>query len=354
MGFSRSLFAPLSVLACFPVFGQSVISVHSGVVHFSEGSVFINNQPLDQKPGTFANVKEGSTLRTEQGRAEILLTPGVFLRVDKNSAIKMISSAITDTQVEFLEGSIIIDSLDAPADSPVAAIYKESKIRFSKHGIYRLDSEPAPLLQVYSGEAQVDHEGKSSTIDTSHLFFFAAATETKKFDDGTDDDFYAWARDRNQAIESENQLAAQTAKDPADMDNGVGIPAIPGDPNFGGGGPTYAPFGGIYSMGGTYYDPYAPFGMSAFGFGAYPVLYPVLVYGRYPARSRSSWSSSTSHSRWPSAGIGISHYQPTRPTIIVPHTVPVGIGTIRSGVSRPIIASPRPVAPVAARPIGHR
>ncbi len=350
MRFSRLLFAslaPLALLAAFPAFAQSVISVHSGVVHFSEGSVFIDNQAVDQKLGTFANVKEGSMLRTEHGRAEVLLTPGVFLRVDENSSVRMISSAITDTQVEFLQGSIIIDSLDAPGDSPVIAVYKESKVRFPKHGIYRLDSEPAPLLQVYSGEAEVAHDGKTSSIDASHLFFFAAATETKKFDNGTDDEFYAWARDRSEAITSENQLAAQTAKDPADIDNGL---AVPGDPTFGGVGPTTAPFPGIYSMGGGYFDAYTPLGMGAFG--RYPVLYPVFVYGRYGRHPGSSWPR-PSHPQWPNAGIGTS-YHPVRPTIPVLHPVPVGIGTVRSGVSRPVVVSPRPGVGIGAHPIGHR
>jgi len=38
------------------------------------------------------------------GKAEILLTPGAFLRVGGDSAVKMISPGLTNTQVEVQRG----------------------------------------------------------------------------------------------------------------------------------------------------------------------------------------------------------------------------------------------------------
>lgn len=72
-----------AALSGFAAFAQSVVSTHSGVLHVSEGAVFTDDQPVNQKYGTFPDIKEKSVLRTEMGRAEILLTPGVFLRVGK-------------------------------------------------------------------------------------------------------------------------------------------------------------------------------------------------------------------------------------------------------------------------------
>jgi len=64
-----------------PARGQAVISTRSGLVHFFEGSVYVAGQPLEARLGKFASIPEGGELRTEQGRAEVLLTPGVFLRI---------------------------------------------------------------------------------------------------------------------------------------------------------------------------------------------------------------------------------------------------------------------------------
>ncbi|MGA8030313.1 MAG: hypothetical protein WB992_24480 [Bryobacteraceae bacterium] len=351
--------AALALVACLPVFGQSVISARSGVIHFSEGAVFVNDQPLDQKYGTFPNIKEGSTLRTEQGRAEVLLTPGVFLRIDENSSIRMAANALNDTRVEFLRGAVIVDSVDAPAQIPVTTIYKDDQVRFLKPGIYRLDSEPAPLVQAYSGEAEVTQDGKASKLDTSHLYFFAAGMETQKFDDGTDDAFYAWAKDRGEAIASQNQVAAQTLKDPGDVDNGPGVPLDPnfgiGTPNYGSGMPSYTPLGGIYSVGGAFYNPYAPLGMGLFG--AYPVLYPVYlvpyrltpVHSKWPRPGTSTWT-------WIPRPPTASHYPPLRSSTFVPRALPPRIGATSPGLYRPrSVATPRPAGvAVGIHPVGHR
>src|SRR5258706_5743574 len=138
----------LSTLALLSVqfSGQSVISTHSGLIHFSEGWVFIDDRPLAPSYGRFSEISENSVLRTEQGKAEVLLTPGVFLRIGDNSAIRMISSSLSDTQVEFLKGSAILQSKDIPLlDNSVILIYRGWKIRLQQQGIYRIDSEQSRL-----------------------------------------------------------------------------------------------------------------------------------------------------------------------------------------------------------------
>ena len=368
----------LILAASFHASPQSVLSVRSGVVHFSEGAVFIDDHALESKFGAFPNIQEGSTLRTEQGRAEILLTPACFLRLDENSAIRMISTSLVDTKIEFLHGSAILDSSKAPSAKGVLISYKGSEVRFVKQGLFRLDSEPAGVLQVYSGEASVTEDGKTSPVDTSHLFFFSGALETKKFSDGADDEFYRWAQDRSNSVDEENRLSAQTAGDPADLDNGQTIPI---NPNLNLGIPTYpVPGYGAPSYGGplnTYGGPFntfpvggglfGPFNAYNFGFyGAYPAFPPFL---RYPAnsfyshwreRNRSSNGTNTVRSGHPTWNSTTGYPRPPQTIIPRPQTF----------VSRPVYVSPRAptlaphpmgvvgsrtaVAPPAAHPIGHR
>ena len=91
---------------CLPAFGQSVISVRSGLINYSEGAVFIDNQLVAQKLGRYPTLREGSDLLTHDGRAEILLTPEVYLRVGANSGVRMISSSLDSTRLEVLNGSV--------------------------------------------------------------------------------------------------------------------------------------------------------------------------------------------------------------------------------------------------------
>ena len=366
MRFTRVLLpSAAALLVSFQASAQAVISAHSGVVHFSEGSVFIDDQPLDHKFATFPNIKDGSTLRTERGRAEVLLTPGMFLRVDENSAIRMRSGSLADTRVDFVCGSIIIDSLDALGDNHVSVFYKDTQVRFPKPGVYRLDYETG-TLQAYSGEAEVIHDGKTSKIDDSHLFFFTLDLDTKKLGDGTDDEFFDWARERSNAISAENQLAAQTSGDPGDLDSGdpnglganpnFGIPGAgipgPGLPNAGIGG-GYPSFGYNYPLNSMLFDPYAPYGWGAYPFSTFPVFLMV----PYPYTPK--------HHTTASSGITRAHTSPTysysnpmwpRTTPTWPHT-PSSLGyvpltTVHPSYvpPRPAYTAPRPMSSVGARP----
>src|SRR5580700_6950341 len=107
--FAFSTLAVVTVLT-LPVDGQSVISTRSGVVHFFEGAVYLGGQALEPHLGKFPCMAEGAELRTAQGRAEVLLTPGVFLRVGESSAIRLVANDLSDTRVELLAGSAIVDS----------------------------------------------------------------------------------------------------------------------------------------------------------------------------------------------------------------------------------------------------
>src|SRR5579862_2307249 len=156
------LSAATGLIGC-PIFGQSVVSVHAGVVHFFEGSVSIDGQPLEQKFGRFFDIKAGSELRTDQGRAEVLLTPGVILRVDQNSSIRMLDNRLTAARVEFIGGSAAADTMNAPPNPPVTILYRGYEVHLKQAGRYRFDSAP-PELRVERGEAEVAYKGRSVVV----------------------------------------------------------------------------------------------------------------------------------------------------------------------------------------------
>lgn len=91
----------LAVIAlAVPAIGQSVISTHSGVIYYFDGSVYLDNQLLEPHLGKFPSIPQGGQLRTAEGHAEVLLTPGVFLRMGEKSAIRMIANDLSNTKVE--------------------------------------------------------------------------------------------------------------------------------------------------------------------------------------------------------------------------------------------------------------
>jgi hypothetical protein len=216
------LFLPPASFLLPQALGQSVISARSGLVNFFEGVVFLDGQPLARKSGTFARMREGSTLLTESGRAEVLLTPDTYFRIGEDSSIRMIAGDIDDTRVELLSGSSILDSAHAPEGQFVTIIFKDATIRILKPGNYRMDAEP-PQLRVYEGEAEVTRKGSPVTIEASQLMPLDGAPVVKRFTQGSDGLLDIWSEERGSLIAS-NMINAQSISDPL-LDTGPGVPA---------------------------------------------------------------------------------------------------------------------------------
>jgi hypothetical protein len=257
----------LAAIFAAPIaYAQSVISVRSGVLNYSEGAVFIDNKPIERRFGTFTTLKEGSDLLTQDGRAELLLTPNAYLRIGQDSAVRMISASLTDTRVELLSGSAIFDSANAPAGAPITLIVKGAEVRVEKPSRLRIDAEP-PQLRVYDGIGVVRRGGggKETQVDADQRLFLADSSVVQRMTDGSDDLLDIWNQQRNRLIYL-NISSAQT----------IGDPGVDSDVNAGGGSVDaylgYLPPAGISPMtgfglysGGPYYG-----GPMYGGFGTYP------------------------------------------------------------------------------------
>jgi hypothetical protein len=195
--------------------GQSVVSVHSGLLHFSDGAVFLDDQPVAQQPGRFPDIREGSELRTQLGRAEVLLTPGVFLRVGERSEIKMVSNRFRDTRIQFMHGSAIVESVSLSPDTAVTMIYPDSiygdfQVRILKPGHYRFNSNP-PEVRVYSGEAEVLLGARTMPVKEDRVLPFSPALLTERIGSDSGDPLDGWSQARSEAIAAGNAQSADTA-----------------------------------------------------------------------------------------------------------------------------------------------
>lgn len=267
----------LAVLAVsYTASGQSVISTHSGVVYFFEGSVWVGDQPLEQKFGRFPDIGEGRELRTEQGRAEVLLTPGVFLRMGENSRIRMLSTSLSNTRVELLGGSATFEASEAAADTSAVVVFKGWKVRVPQRGIYRIDAEP-PQLRVYRGEAEILTEGNVEpvAVKQGQVLPLAAVLVAERPAEETSDAFDHWAMERSHAIDEDNATAAQISDAPTSTDaSGLAL-----------GGLSYFPPTGIPSLGLT-----SPYGLS-FWSPFQPALYSLYWQSYGAIRPYAGWST---------------------------------------------------------------
>src|ERR1700744_2979767 len=90
---------------CAPVaLAQSANPAVPGTLNYIEGSASIDGRELNQQAGGSVALDPGQLLQTGIGRVEVLLTPGVFLRMGENSALRLISPDLLNTQVELARG----------------------------------------------------------------------------------------------------------------------------------------------------------------------------------------------------------------------------------------------------------
>jgi hypothetical protein len=201
----------LAGLAGF-AFGQSMISAKSGLIHYVEGRVLLDGKPAEVKFGVFPHMRDSSELRTEEGRAEVLLTPGAFLRVRENSSFRLVSSQLADTRLELMSGSVLLECAELLRDNAVTLTYKDATIALRKNGVYRLNAEPAEV-RVYDGEALVEQGGQSLAVKKGKLLPLDGLFIVQKFDPQTGDGLYRWAKRRAEYLAMANLSAAKSIRD---------------------------------------------------------------------------------------------------------------------------------------------
>lgn len=282
----------IGVLAAGSGFAQYVISAHSGVVQLVEGSAYLNDAPVEGKFGQFPEIKENQEFRTEQGRAEILLTPGVFLRIGEDSSIKMLSNRLTDTRVEILRGSAIVECEDIPKDNAIVLVQGGSNILLVKHGLYRVDSNPA-RLKVYDGEAIVKAESGQLTLRGGKETALDGALMASSFDKNDTDALYNWSSRRAGYVAQANASSANSMRN-----SGYGSGYYPGDL----GGLGYSGFGGLGFGGLGYAGNGAYGGLGGWSFNPMFGLYSWVPYSGF-------YSSPYGYSLWSPGTVG--YYTPT-------------------------------------------
>jgi len=193
-------------------YAQQVISAKSGLVHYAEGQVLLDGQSVEPKFGEFPEVKENKLLRTEAGRAEVLLTPGVLLRLAEDTSVRMVSNRLADTRLEFLEGDIMVEAVELLRDNAVTFAYRDATVELRKNGLYRLQSEPS-RLRVYSGEALVIMGGEQVRVKGSRELLFGGVLAAEKFNNKLGDPFYRWGSRRSEAIALANLSASKSLWD---------------------------------------------------------------------------------------------------------------------------------------------
>jgi hypothetical protein len=249
-----------------------------GTVNYIEGAAFLDGRPLNNRNIGNLAMDAGDELSTATGKAEILLTPGIYLRVDSNSAVKMVAPDLELTQVEVDHGRVGVEVDQIFPQNNVRIVDAGVETQLVKTGYYEFDANH-PEAQVFHGRAEVEvGDGKYESIKNHHELALEEGAHLKTVNfvaRGTGDDLYNWSSLRSQYLaEANNQIAGDYAYG-AGFNPGWYWDPYAYDYTFIGMNPFYSPFGwGFYPWGGFYGAGF--YGRGFYGRGVYGHGY----YGR--------------------------------------------------------------------------
>jgi hypothetical protein len=256
--FGALLAGSLSVGAGFAQ--QQVISAQSGTVQYVEGTVYAGKNRVERKFGQFPSLRPGEELRTADGRAEVLLTPGAFLRLAEDSSVRMVSNRLTDTRVEVLGGTVMVECDELLKDNGVSLLLRGDTIHLRRQGLYRIEAASS-LLQVYKGEALVETSSGQKEVKSGKQAVLGDTVAISHFNEvAAKDDLYQWSSQRSSNLAYATVTASQSVLNSGTAWNGGWMwSALLDEYTFlPGAGLLYSPFGwGFWSplYMGYYYNP---------------------------------------------------------------------------------------------------
>lgn len=185
------LFAAASVVQA-----QGVVSARAGLVNHVQGLVMLNDHTVDRNE-QLPQLQNGDNLSSEAGRAEVVLGPGVIIRIAESSRLRMLDSRREDTRVELLEGTALVEVISQVKGAQLHILHGGSSTEFRRPGLYRFEASLGEL-DVYGGEARVEASDKKVSAKRGDAVRLREQLLKKKFDPKRrTDTVHEWAAERS-------------------------------------------------------------------------------------------------------------------------------------------------------------
>jgi hypothetical protein len=267
----------LAVVLSAPAWGAN--PALPGTVNYVEGQAGIGDQTLDAKSAGSAILQAGQSIHTRRGMVEVLLTPGVFVRLGNDSSIKMVSPSLTDTEIQVVTGHTMIEADQVSKANLIRIDQGPAVVRLPETGLYDFDIEHGKV-RVFKGQALVQDGNQQITVKGGRELDLNSRGKlaAQKFDqEANQGSLYRFTKLRSQYLAEASMDAERLYVARGWYGSGWYGPGWCWTPWFGGytfipaNGIFYSPFGwGFYSplvvFGGPfYYGHYRHFGWGPYG-----------------------------------------------------------------------------------------
>ena len=183
----------LAALSLSPAWGS--VPPQPGTINYIEGQSAIGGQALGEKSVGSAELAAGQSLSTQDGRVEILLTPGIFFRVDNHSSVRMISPGLADTVLALEKGRAMVEVADIRPENNVRVSEGAASTQLLKAGLYDFDADRGEV-RIFIGKSETYANDQQIKLTRERLLKLNAVGKLKSAGFDTrpyEDDFFRWS-----------------------------------------------------------------------------------------------------------------------------------------------------------------
>ena len=229
------------IVACQrPANAQYLASTKAGFVNRVEGRVMIQRAGHELSEAGRASLgtqmKDGDHLiTTASSRAELLLSPGSWLRLDGATRVRAISTRFSGMRFEVLSGAVIAEvsaEENAPIkrENPLEIVTPHGTVNIARTGVYRFDVQAGYTnATAYNGELYLGTreqllaktapkvgKGKFAHLTGGN----AAAPEVAKIDADVTDSFFDWSFQRAETLVAAHRSVLSRSSSLASLSSG--------------------------------------------------------------------------------------------------------------------------------------
>jgi hypothetical protein len=177
----------------------------NGIINTATGQAFLNGAPI-RAPRS--HIDPGDEIRTGEGMAEVLLTPGNFLRLGNGTQVAIRTLSSRQAVATLKHGTALLESLDE--SGPVAI--EEARIQAvpGGPGLYEFDQSHGVVI-VFSGRQDI-RTGNSSVAVSQGFEADAHNLRIRRIKARAGDALYAWSSYRSEHLSSQS-----AAMQPSDL-----------------------------------------------------------------------------------------------------------------------------------------
>jgi len=189
-----------------------VISAKAGGVNAVTGqaTVHAKGETEWQQLSVTDDLNAGDRVRTAgDGRVEILLNPGSYLRVGGNSEVELSNNSLENLELRLIRGTAIVEAAGADGlQLNISISTPHTKLAIVRHGLYRLNVVPGDATELIVRKGSVILNDSHTKVKGGNKVVFNATTvsvakmtkEEKENEEGVD----SWSKDRGKALAKAN------------------------------------------------------------------------------------------------------------------------------------------------------